>query len=209
MPPCSGCESRSSVLHVESDFLTLRLNVLESICYSDGVVTIRPLSVNDIEADLAAKDDEQIYWLWEPGQRVEWESMSLGEQRTHALRILLHAQESFGPGPKWSFAVDIHDVAYVDCGLANNHIPTGQANIAFAANPAFRGRGYVSRAVRLVLRFLKDHTNASEAHIVVDTENVASLRVARTVGASAVEEWVNNQDRTMVRHVVQLSDEHP
>jgi hypothetical protein len=25
--------------------------------------------VNDIDADLAAKDDEQIDWLWESGQR--------------------------------------------------------------------------------------------------------------------------------------------
>jgi hypothetical protein len=38
--------------------------------YSGGrAITIRPLSVNDIDADLAAKDDEQIDWLWESGQR--------------------------------------------------------------------------------------------------------------------------------------------
>jgi RimJ/RimL family protein N-acetyltransferase len=166
------------------------------------------LSVKDIDEDLAAKDDEQINWLWEPDQRATWEAMNPGEQRAHALRTLRHAKESFGPGPKWSFAVDTYDtnyVAYVDCDLANNHVPLGQANISFSANPLFRGRGYVSRAVRLVVRFLQDRTSASEAHIIVDAENAASLRVAHAVGASKVEEWVNDQGRTMVRHIVQLS----
>jgi len=51
-------------------------------------------------------------------------------------------------------------VAYVDCDLADDHVPAGEANISCAAHAGYRGRGYVSRAVRLVMRFLGDHTGA-------------------------------------------------
>jgi len=88
--------------------------------------------------------------------------------------------------------------------LANSLVPLGEANIAFAAHPAFRGLGYVSRAVRLVFEFLRDNTDAQEAHIIVDEENSASLRVALAVGASPVETFQNVQGRRMIRHVLKL-----
>ena len=175
--------------------------------YSDGVVTIRRLELSDLERDLEAKDDEQIDWLWNSGARVSWEAMSTDEQRVHALGHLEMARDSFGSGPKWAFAVDTASenyVAYVDCDLANNHVPFGQANIAYSAHPRFQGRGYVSRAVRLVLLFLKENTDASEAHINVDSKNAPSLRVARAVGATESGKWVNEQDCPMVRFIIQL-----
>lgn len=173
--------------------------------YGDGRVTIRPLSVEDLDMDLAAKDEEQILWMWEPGERESWESMTPDQQRSHALEGLREAHDSFGPGPKWRFAVDaegVSYVAYVDCDLANPHVPFGQANIAYAAHPAYRGRGYVSAAVRLVLRFLADTTEATVAQISVDEENAASLRVARAVGAREVGRWTNARGREMIRHVI-------
>jgi RimJ/RimL family protein N-acetyltransferase len=173
--------------------------------YTDGRITIRRLEVGDLEADLEAKDYEQIDWLWEPGQRASWEAMTGDEQRAHARRTLQGAQDSFGPGPKWVFAADTTSVAYVaylDCDLANDKVPAGQANISYSAHPSHRGRGYVSAAVRLGLRFLGDHTSAEEAHIIVDAENVASLRVAAAVGAVPCERWTSEQGRVMIRHVV-------
>ena len=178
--------------------------------YTDGQLTIRRLEVGDLEADLEAKDDEQINWLWEPGQRETWEAMTLDEQREHARRYLQGVQDSFGPGPKWVFAVDTPTdtyVAYVDCDLANDKVPAGQANISYSAHPSSRGRGYVSGAVRLAVQFLQEHTTADEAHILVDSENVASLRVATSVGAVPTERWVNEQGRTMIRHVLAVERE--
>ena len=52
--------------------------------------------------------------------------MSTDEQRVHALGHLEMARDSFGSGPKWAFAVDTASenyVAYVDCDLANDHVP--------------------------------------------------------------------------------------
>ncbi len=177
------------------------------LTYTDGRVTIRCQSESDLDADLEAKDDQQIDWLWLPGQRESWEAMSRDERRGHARRGLLANQHAFGAGPKWTFAVDAPDaayVAYVDCDLANEHVPRGEANVSYSSHPTHRGRGYVSAAVRLVAQFLRDHTGASTAHILVDAENVASLRVPHAVGAPAVERWVDDTRRTMVRHVLTL-----
>jgi RimJ/RimL family protein N-acetyltransferase len=182
------------------------------LAYSDGRLTIRSLGPGDLEMDLAAKDDEQIDWLWEPGQREHWESMAPEEQRAHALRGLQEAENNFGPGPTWRFAVDTESdryVAYVDCDLANPHVPHGQANVSYSCHPAHRGRGYASSGVRLALRFLAEQTTATEAHLLVDADNVASRRVARAVGAREVERWVNERGRVMIRHVVGVKRREP
>ena len=178
------------------------------ISYSDGEITIRRQHPSDIEQHLQAIDDEQIDWLWEHGSRKRWEALTPSEQRAGNLRHLQAMHDSFGQGPKWCFSADSMAapyVVYVDCDLANDHVPAGEANISYAASPAFRGRGYTSRAVRLLLRFLHDHTGASQAHIVVDSANAASLRVARSVGATETERWRNQHGRTIIRHVRSLS----
>jgi RimJ/RimL family protein N-acetyltransferase len=125
-------------------------------------------------------------------------------------RTLQLAHDSFGPGPKWIFAVDTATddyVAYVDCDLANDKVPAGQANISYSAHPSHRGHGYVSGAVRIVIRFLADHTDATQVHLIVDSENVPSLRVARSVGATATEQWETELGRTMIRHVLPVPRE--
>jgi RimJ/RimL family protein N-acetyltransferase len=172
--------------------------------YSDGVVAIRRLEASDLERDLEAKDDAQIDWLWNAGDRELWEAKTVNQQRLHALNHLEAARDTFGDGPKWAFAVDAEGenyVAYVDCDLANNHVPHGQANIAYSAHPQFRGKGYVSRAVRQVLLFLKENTDATEAHI---NENIASLRVALAVGAVDSGSWINEQGRLMTRFIIEV-----
>jgi len=178
-----------------------------SIIRTDGVVTIRPLGPDDLDADLEAKDDEQIEWLWLPGQREQWEAMAPDEQREHARRGLEALGAKFGSGPKWTFAADIAGapyVAYVDCELANNHVPAGEANISYSAHPDHRGNGYVSRAVRLVVGFLADNTAAREVHVIVDPRNAASLRVAQSVGATEVGKSGGGSGERMIRHLVAI-----
>lgn len=175
--------------------------------YTDGVVTIRRQQPSDLEADLEAKDDEQIDRLWMPGQRELWEAMTPVEQRAHARAGLVANHDRFGRGPKWTFGVDgptTPNVACVDCDLANAHVPAGEANISYAAHPAHRGARHVSRAVRLVLAFLRDNTGAPRAHLIADVDNVASVRVAVAVGARPVGSWVDDQGRTVVRHVIEI-----
>ncbi len=133
--------------------------------------------------------------------------MTCDEQRAHATRTLAANRDAFGAGPKWCFSVDSADanyVAYVDFDLANAHVPAGDANISYSSHPAHRGRGYVARAVRLVVRFITEHTDAPRAHLIVDAENTASLRVAHAVAAAEVERWLDARGRTMIRHELRL-----
>ncbi len=173
------------------------------LAYGDGTVTIRRQEVTDLDADLEAKDDAQIDWLWLPGQREAWEAMSADARRTHARQGLQTNHDAFATGPKWTFAVDTPTarcVAYVDCDLANDKLPPGEANISYSSHPAHRGRGYVSRAVRLVLRFLCDHTAACRAHLLIDERNAASRRVAAAVGAEAYGSRTDERGRILSQY---------
>jgi RimJ/RimL family protein N-acetyltransferase len=182
------------------------------LTYTDSVVTIRRQQPDDIDAHLEAIDEEQIRWLWMPGDGEKWAALTPDQRRAHNLSHLQACHDSFGAGPKWTFSVDGPDaryIAYVDCDLANMSVPAGEANISYTCHPAHRGRGYVSRAVHLLGRFLRDHTGATMAHIIVDAENTASLRVARAVGAREADHWRNEHGRTMIRHVLTVRHQEP
>jgi len=177
------------------------------LTYSDSTVTIRRRQPEDLDADLATKDEEQIRWLWLPGQRESWAAMTPDQQHTHALHGLQENHDSFGAGPKWTFAIDAagaRGVGHVDCDLANEHVPRGEANVSYSSHPAHRGRGLVSRAVRLITQFLAEHTGARTAHIITDQHNTASLRVARSVRAKPRERWTDDQGHTMIRHTLEI-----
>ena len=177
------------------------------LTYTAGVVTIRAPRLDDLDMDLEAKDDRQIDWMWLAGERETWMAMSPRQQRDHALLALQRRRDDFGSGPKWTFSVDATDaayVAYVDCDLASPDVPAGEANIAYSAHPGHRSLGYVSRGVRLIMQFLRAHTGARHAHMIVDAENIDSLHVAVAVGGRPTERWVNDKGRTMIRHVATL-----
>ena len=76
------------------------------LSYTDGTVTLRRPDGGDLDADVEAKDAEQIRWMWLPGQREAWEAMSAPDQRDHARRGLEQRAADFGTGPKWTFSVD-------------------------------------------------------------------------------------------------------
>ena len=179
------------------------------LVYTDGVVTIRRRAERDLDADLQSKDDEQIDWLWRTGERASWAAMTAEQQRVHALAHLRSTIDRFGTGPRWTFSVDaagptgvIEAVAVIDCDLANEHVPRGAANIAYAAHPSHRGNGWTTRGVRLVQQFIREHTGCRETYLVIDERNVTSLRVARSLAAMPDTRWTDDLGRTFVRHKV-------
>lgn len=170
--------------------------------YTDGVVTIRPHTVEDAEADLAATDVEQIRWMWLDGWRQQWEAKTADQRLEHERWNMRDNIGAFATGPKWPFAivVDGRPVGMVDCDLADPGVPHGAANISYSIGPDHRGRGHASRAVRLILGFLAEHTGARTATIGVDARNEASLRVAWAVGAREVRRHVEEHAATTVSH---------
>jgi RimJ/RimL family protein N-acetyltransferase len=194
-----------------NDYLT---RAVPPLTYSDGVVTIRRQDPADLDFHIESIDDEQIRWLWLPGERERWEARTPTEQRDHVERWLRANRDAFGAGPKWTFGVDTatdRAVAYVDCDLANDNAPAGEANIAYSCHPEHRGKGHVSRAVRLVLRFLVDHTSTRRAHFIVERGNEPSLRVTRSVCPAPPEPCVDARGHAALRFIVDLDpeDRHP
>jgi RimJ/RimL family protein N-acetyltransferase len=79
-------------------------------------------------------------------------------------------RESFGTGPRWAFSADAAGTRCVgdaECDLASDRVPRGEACIRVACHPAYRGRGYEPRVAVLVTRFLRDHTGARQAPLVI------------------------------------------
>ena len=174
---------------------------------TDGGFVLRPLGPDDLDVHLGAVDQEQIRWLWEPGDGEKWHALTALEQHEHQPTLLKATFEDFGRGPKWVFAVDAPEAryaVYIDCDLANPHVPPGAANISYACHPANRGKGYTVRATRLACEFLRAETVATEACIVVEDGNTASLRVARAVGASEADRFLDEHGRCMIRHMLPL-----
>ena len=127
-------------------------------------------------------------------------------RRQHARAGLRKNALAFRTGPKWVFTIDCDDaqcVGYIDADLANPRVPAGTANIAYAVHPAWRGRGIAPRAVSAVLAFLREHTAARQAHLLVDAGNTASLQVAGKV-ATTVERFTDAQRRAWTRRVLPI-----
>src|SRR5262249_29517966 len=154
-----------------------------------GTVVVRCPEIGDAEAHLAGIDAEQMRWLWAPADRAAWVERTLAERHARIERWLDGARRDHESGPTWAFAVDLPGQscgAFVEAQLANPTVPAGEATLSYSCHPDHRGRGHVARAVRLLIRFVAEHTGAPRAHILVDPENEASLRVARAVGAVMV-----------------------
>ena len=174
--------------------------LVPSRTYTDGTVTIAPWRLDDVEAHVAGTDEEQIRWLW-PEHRDSWLAMSPAQRIEHVRGVFERAIAVNQTGPKWSFGVHVDGVlvGHVDCDLANEHVPAGEANISYTIWPEHRGHGVASAAARLVIRFVAEHTGAREVHVLVDPRNEASRRVARSLEPDEVDDG-----GPMVRHVVTL-----
>jgi RimJ/RimL family protein N-acetyltransferase len=177
------------------------------LTYRHGAVTIRRRRRDDLEMDLSGRDDEHIRWLWQPREADRWAAMTPSDRRAHALQWLAGVSETFGAGPRWTFSVDVADavsVAVVDVNLASDHAAAGEANISYWVHPAFRRRGIAPTSVRLALQFLRDHTGARVARLMIDPANLPSIAVAASVGASVGPTTVDRHGRTLRRHSLEV-----
>ena len=193
-------ERAGFVRHADLPNSTFWKKAVPPAVYTDGVVTIRPPTVADTDRHLDATDDVQIRWLWPDEHKRDWATKSAAEQRDHQHGFLARTAATWGRGAKFWFVVDVGGryVGHVDVDLANDDVPHGEANLSYSCHPDERGKGYISRAARLALQFVTEHSGAREVHVVVHPDNEASLRVARAIGATEV----GRAD--MVRHVLRL-----
>jgi RimJ/RimL family protein N-acetyltransferase len=126
-------------------------------CRSDGVVSIRPLGRRDAEVLLAGRDEEWHRWLG-PGHN--------------------------SPDPAACIVVGDDIVGYIDYCSDLSWLQTGEVNVGYNVLAAYRRKGYASRALQLLMRYLDECTAVHTATLLIDPCNAPSLAVANHAGFS-------------------------
>lgn len=159
---------------------------------TDGVVVLRMMTLADAEVHLANEDEVTVRFF---GGRSTIET---------SRAAIEEAMLSWKSGGAWR-VLGIWEVAtgelvgYVDANLAcPGYRPGEVANITYNIRSAVRGRGYVPRAVGLMLRHLSEQTNAKAAVIQFNPENHASARVAQKAGFRHLGERIHEDGTRMV-----------
>jgi RimJ/RimL family protein N-acetyltransferase len=143
---------------------------------TDGVILLRPRTLDDVDAQMAGQDKEIVKWLdWEPPTRANVTEMI--EASVAAWRDGLR---------RYDFGVcDSETGVLIGNALANCVDPlldSGEVNIAYAVFPDWRGRGVAGRVAELLCGWLRDDLSVHTAVLKIDAGNNASHAVARRLG---------------------------
>lgn len=147
-------------------------------------IILRPFQLDYAEAHLAGDDEENVRWL------------SGGVSTIETVRnwILRNREAWENDGPVYSFAVfEAKTKRQVGMVEANSNpaqvagLVKGEVNISYNIYPFARGKGYATKAVNLILTFLKEK-GFKTALILVNPENKKSLGVAGRAGFTRIGE---------------------
>jgi RimJ/RimL family protein N-acetyltransferase len=130
---------------------------------TDGVVILKRRTVADVEAQLVGQDSEIVKWM-------DWDEPTL-ENVTEMIAASAHS---------WN-AND----GRCDFGIANFADPLlekHQVNVGYAVFASWRGAGVATRTVKLLSDWIEHSETIRQPVLKIDTENVASIRVAQRCG---------------------------
>jgi RimJ/RimL family protein N-acetyltransferase len=144
---------------------------------SDGVVTLRPFTIDDRQLILDERDEACARWL---GPGVP------------------------DPSPTACIEVDGQVVGWIDADPSPEWLQPGEANVGYAVFPAHRGNGYAARAVRLLAAELAAR-GLHRALLVIDVQNQPSVGVARAAGAEVLPTRSMSEFPTSAVYVLDVS----
>lgn len=116
---------------------------------SDGVVNLRPPWAGEEQVLIVGRDAER--WL------------GSGEGQPRPTAVVL---------------IEGKIVGWVDYDTDRDWLGPHEVNVGSNVFAPYRRRAYATRAVRLLLGFLRDHTDHQRVDVVIDVGNIASLGVA-------------------------------
>ena len=139
----------------------------------DGRVILRRWCATDADAVFDACQDPDIQ------DRVP--SIPRPYTREHAREFVVG--ESGVPGSQWAITID--DIVVGSIGLRTED--RGVGVIGYWLAPIHRGRGLATSALRLVSSHGFEDLGLARLELVIDTDNIASQRVAAAVGFACEE----------------------
>jgi RimJ/RimL family protein N-acetyltransferase len=151
-------------------------------------ITLRALTVEDVEAHNAGEDERTVRWLIDAHSTAE---------ATAALFTKL-ADNARAQRGKRGFGVCLDDrlAGYIDCDPdVTDGLEPGDVNISYAVHPWARGRGVAREAVRLILDYMRERRIGTRAAVRVDPGNIASVRVAVKAGFTYVHDFTSDTDK--------------
>lgn len=122
---------------------------------SDEVVTVRPFEPSDRLTLLRGRDHEFHRFLGEG---------------------------SAEPGPTACICVDRNVVGWIDYDNERDWLDDDEVNLGYNVFADDRGKGYATRALRLLASFLQEQVPPTRPTLLIDPANTPSLAVARRSG---------------------------
>jgi RimJ/RimL family protein N-acetyltransferase len=142
---------------------------------TDGVVTLRRLRSEDADDTYALRQLPDVVATSVPPR---------APGRDEVAQRCARAPASWLAGERAALTIrDAATDAFAgEIGLYYHEPPTGQAMIGYSVVPAWRGRGYATRAARLVARWAFTHVGVARLVAGTAPENVGSQRVLESAG---------------------------
>ncbi len=128
---------------------------------SDDVVTIRPATPADEEALIAGRDDEFHRFL---------------------------GDGAANPQPIACITVADQIVGWVDYDHDRPWLAADEVNVGYNVFASFRGNGYATRAVKLLMQHLATETDWQIATLLIHPDNQRSLALAARAGFERVDD---------------------
>jgi RimJ/RimL family protein N-acetyltransferase len=160
---------------------------------SDGVVTVRPVRSDDVDALFAACQDPELHrWLL---------VLPYPYRRTDAVEFVRRSVEREASGEGYDFAI-------VVAGRLVGASSVFGAEIGYWTAKAVRGRGIATRALQLLRDWAHTQLGHERLELLIRPDNAASCKVAAKAGfVDTGERRVPNRGKDPGAHAVYVWSE--